>query len=241
MVIYGKKSHISVSLFSGGQDSSICLAWALDNYDYVETIGFNYGQRHIVEMEARKNIINAIKKKFPNFSKKIGTDTILEIDFIKKLCKTSLTEVNKITYDHNNIPSTFVPGRNLLFLTAAASLCFVKNINVIIGGMCESDFSNYPDCTERSVISMENALKIGLGNMNLKIQTPLMHINKAYSWKLAYSIGKELLVNIILEYSHTCYLGDRSNRYEWGYGCGKCPACILRRNGWIEWNLIKKH
>lgn len=233
------ENNSALVMFSGGQDSTICLAWALNKYNHVETIGFDYGQRHIVELEARKNVINSIKHNFPGISKKLGNDCIINMGFLKNLCKTSLTSHSEITIDKYNMPNTFVPGRNLIFLVAAATLAYSMNINSIIGGMCETDFSQYPDCKEDTILSMQNTLRLGIGNKNLKIETPLMHIKKSSSWELAYKLGKQTLIDIILEYTHTCYLGDRTQRNSWGYGCGECPSCLLRRDGWEHWSSTK--
>jgi 7-cyano-7-deazaguanine synthase len=220
-------------LFSGGQDSTVCLAWALDRFHRVETVGFHYGQRHEVELTQR-GIIRDEVAKLGDWGARLGPDTMIALPELGRLSETALTRDREIAFEVNGLPNTFVPGRNLLFLTYAAALAYRRGIPTLVGGMCETDYSGYPDCRQATMAAMENALALGL-DYPLTIETPLMHVDKAGTWALAETLGGAALTDIVIEHSHTCYLGDRSQRHEWGYGCGTCPACQLRANGYVQW------
>ncbi len=217
-------------LFSGGQDSATCLAWALDRYQRVETIGFNYGQRHAVELECRFTFLKALRERYPAWGEKLGDDHMLDMSLLGHISDTALTQAKAIEFEKTGLPNTFVPGRNLLFLTFAAALAYRRGLSVLVGGMCETDYSGYPDCRDDTLKALQVALSLGL-DARMVVETPLMWIDKAKTWRLAESLGGQDLVSLILEESHTCYLGDRSQRHAWGYGCGQCPACDLRRTG----------
>lgn len=218
-------------LFSGGQDSATCLAWALDRFEKVETIGFNYQQRHSIELECRKSFIKHLRVDFPDWSYKLGEDHVLDISVLGNISDTAMTSEVAIEMQENGLPSTFVPGRNLLFLTFAGALAYRRGLKHLIGGMCETDYSGYPDCRDDTLKALQVALTLGMDN-RFVIHTPLMWIDKAKTWELALNLGGHSFVDLILEETHTCYLGDRTSRHEWGYGCGSCPACELRRQGW---------
>ena len=221
-------------LFSGGQDSATCLAWALDRFERVETVGFDYGQRHAVELEAREAVRAAICEGFPQWRERLGEDRILDIRSFGAIGETAMTADRAIEVDARGLPTTFVPGRNLVFLTYAAAVADRRGLSHLVGGMCETDFSGYPDCRRQTMDAMEQALRLGM-DRPLAIDTPLMKLTKAETWALAKQLGGEALVEIILEDSHTCYLGERSERHAYGYGCGRCPACQLRAQGWDAW------
>ena len=220
-------------LFSGGQDSTTCLAWALDRYDTVETIGFDYGQRHSVELECRKTVIEEIRLNFPDWSKRLGVDHMLDIKLLGQISDTALTESKAIEVQKNGLPNTFVPGRNLMFFTFAAAVAYRRGLEVLVGGMCETDYSGYPDCRDNTLKSMQVSLSLGLDSP-MVIETPLMWIDKAATWKMAQQLGGNKLVHLIQEHTHTCYLGDHTTKNTWGYGCGTCPACELRRSGYLS-------
>ncbi len=220
-------------LFSGGQDSTVCLAWALERYDRVETAGFDYGQRHAVELQQRETILAALRER-PEFAVKLGLDTVLQLPALGEISDTALTRDTQITFAASGLPTTFVPGRNLLFLTYAAALAYRRGIGTLVGGMCETDFSGYPDCRRATIDALEGALSLGL-DRTLAIETPLMSLDKAATWALAHELGGDDFIALIVEHSHTCYLGDRSRHHDWGYGCGTCPACELRAKGWQQW------
>ncbi|MEM6912564.1 MAG: 7-cyano-7-deazaguanine synthase QueC [Pseudomonadota bacterium] len=221
-------------LFSGGQDSATCLAWALDRYDAVETIGFTYGQRHSVEMEARQNVREAICAEFPTWNAKLGSDTVIDLSFLSALGETGMTADVAIKVEENGLPNTFVPGRNLAFLVAAGALAYRRGCDALIGGMCETDYSGYPDCREAAIQAQAQALRLGM-DQSFSVETPLMHLSKAETWALADELGGATLTTIIEEQTHTCYLGVREQRHPWGYGCGTCPACELRAMGHVAW------
>ena len=221
----------SIVLFSGGQDSSACLVWALQNYKEVQTVGFDYGQRHKVELKCRKNLLKKLNLMSDNFIGKLSTDHIVNLEEMKNISNSSLLNSNKIEVLANGLPSSFVPGRNLIFLNYAAIISYKNSIQNIIGGMCETDFSGYPDCRNDTIISMQESLSLGMDEKFI-IKTPLMFKSKDEIWDLIYKAGGKGLIDVILEESHTCYKGDRSNRYPWGYGCKSCPACELRIKGW---------
>jgi 7-cyano-7-deazaguanine synthase len=220
-------------LFSGGQDSTVCLAWALDRYERVETIGFHYGQRHDVELAQRK-IIRSKLARLEDFAKRLGADTVLDLPALQSISDTALTRETEITFAATGLPTTFVPGRNLLFFTYAAALAYRRGIRTLVGGMCETDFSGYPDCRNDTIQTLAQALSLGLATP-VSVETPLMYIDKAGTWEMASKLGGDDFMQIIVEDTHTCYMGDRTNRHEWGYGCGICPACDLRAKGWTEW------
>ncbi|MBI05803.1 MAG: 7-cyano-7-deazaguanine synthase QueC [Rhodospirillaceae bacterium] len=221
-------------LFSGGQDSTTCLAWALEQYIQVETIGFDYGQRHSVELECRPRILDRIKDDFPNWRDKLGQDQMIDISVLGEISETALTRDTAIQMEENGLPSTFVPGRNLIFLTMAGAVAYRRAAKHIVGGMCETDFSGYPDCRDDALKAMQLALNIGMDG-RFVIDSPLMWINKSQTWQLAEQLGGSELVSLILEDTHSCYFGDRTNRHEWGYGCAACPACDLRKSGYQEY------
>jgi 7-cyano-7-deazaguanine synthase len=221
-------------LFSGGQDSTTCLAWALERYAQVETVSFDYGQRHRIELDARLMVLAEVRKKFPIWSDKLGKDHLIDLTVLGAMSNTALTSGVEIKMTAAGLPNTFVPGRNLLFLTFAAALGYRRELTVIVGGMCETDFSGYPDCRDDTVKALQVAVSLGMGQ-RFTFETPLMWIDKAATWQLASDLGGAALVNIILEESHTCYLGERGKRHAWGYGCGQCPACVLRQSGYERW------
>jgi 7-cyano-7-deazaguanine synthase len=222
-------------LFSGGQDSSVCLAWALARYERVETVGFDYGQRHAVELEARRAVRDRIVTQFPQWASRLGPDYMLDIRSFGAVAESALTAERAIEGTERGLPATFVPGRNLVFFTYAAALADQRGLNGLVGGMCETDFSGYPDCRRDTLDAMERALNLGMAR-DFRIETPLMHLTKAQTWALAKALGGERLVEVIVSESHTCYRGERGSLHPWGYGCGTCPACELREKGWREWD-----
>ncbi len=221
-------------LFSGGQDSTTCLALALSKYERVETIAFDYRQRHSVELQARLRVLEQIKLQFPQWAHKLGEDHLLDLGVLGQVSETSLTRDVAFKMESSGLPNTFVPGRNLLFLTLAAALAYRRDLQVMVTGVCETDFSGYPDCRDDTMKAMQLALSLGMDKRFL-IETPLMWIDKADTWALAASLGGQPLVDLIIEHTHTCYLGDRVHRHVWGYGCGECPACDLRAKGYDRW------
>ena len=224
-------------LFSGGQDSTVCLASALQKFEHVETVGFDYGQRHHVEL-AQRAIIRS-KLAIPGTEgATLGPDTMLSLPEFKSISETALTRDTEIAFAATGLPTTFVPGRNILFLTYAAALAYRRGITTLIGGMCETDFSGYPDCRNDTVQATAKALSLAL-DTPLTIETPLMFIDKAGTWELADKLGGDALISLIVEDTHTCYQGDRTHRHPWGYGCGTCPACALRSKGWETWQTRK--
>ncbi|ATQ41916.1 7-cyano-7-deazaguanine synthase QueC [Caulobacter mirabilis] len=221
-------------LFSGGQDSTACLAWALARYDRVETVGFDYGQRHIVEMTARQDVRGAVSARFPDWAARLGEDHVLDIRGFGAVAESALTADRAIEMTERGLPSTFVPGRNLVFLTYAAALADRRGLKALVGGMCETDFSGYPDCRRDTLDALETALNLGM-DRDFRIETPLMRLTKAQTWALAKGLGGETLVELTVADSHTCYRGERGARHAWGHGCGECPACDLRAAGWSAW------
>jgi 7-cyano-7-deazaguanine synthase len=226
-------SKRALVLFSGGQDSAVCLAWALDRFDYVETVGFDYGQRHHVEMQAREAVRTGVAAAFPDWATRLGPDTVLDIRSFGAVAESALTREREIERNESGLPSTFVPGRNLVFLVYAAALADRRGLTHLVGGMCETDFSGYPDCRRDTLEAMQTALNLGM-DQGFVVDTPLMHLTKAETWALAKSLGGEVLVDLILDESHTCYLGRR-DPHAWGKGCGTCPACELRAAGYETW------
>ena len=227
--------HKALIMFSGGQDSATCLAWALERYDYIETVGFNYEQRHAVEMSSRQIVLKSFKTGFPNWAEKLGEDHIVDLSALGAISETSLTRDVEITLSKDGLPSTFVPGRNLIFLNFAAALGYRRDLTTLIGGMCEADFSGYPDCRIETLNAQMKAISLGMDKA-FKLETPLMNLSKAGAWDMADKLGGQALVEIILEDTHTCYLGERGTRHDWGYGCGSCPACELRAQGWKKYS-----
>jgi 7-cyano-7-deazaguanine synthase len=221
-------------LFSGGQDSTTCLALALDRFDRVETIGFDYGQRHRIELDQRTKILAKLVAIKPGWGARLGEDHCLDLGLLGQISATAMTRDVSISIDANGLPNTFVPGRNLLFLTFAAAVAYRRGLRHIVGGMCETDFSGYPDCRDTTVKAMQVALNLGM-EKNFVLDTPLMWLDKAATWLLAEKLGGAALIDLIIEETHTCYLGERGQRHAWGYGCGTCPACRLRAEGWRKY------
>ena len=218
-------------LFSGGQDSATCLAWALARFARVETIGFDYGQRHHVELACRAGLIAELTARFPAWAARLGEDHMLRLDALAEVSDTALTREAEIVLRADGLPNTFVPGRNLLFVTFAATVAYRRGLRHLVAGMCETDYSGYPDCRDDTLKALQVAINLGM-DRRFVLHTPLMWRDKAATWALAETLGGRALVELIVEQSHTCYLGDRSRRHPWGYGCGACPACDLRRGGW---------
>jgi 7-cyano-7-deazaguanine synthase len=226
-------------LFSGGQDSTTCLAWALARFAAVETIGFDYGQRHRIELDCRGAVIDRLRREFPAWDGKLGADHIIDLGVLGKVSDTALTRDTAIAFAQSGLPNTFVPGRNLLFVTFAATVGYRRGARHLIGGMCETDYSGYPDCRDDTLKALRAALSLGMDH-RFVIDTPLMWRDKAATWALAEALGGDALVELIVEETHSCYLGDRAHRHPWGYGCGNCPACELRRRGWERFIGTKK-
>ena len=218
-------------LFSGGQDSTTCLAWALARYAHVETIGFDYGQRHAIELSVRPALRQKLPSVSPAWATRLGPDHMIDLSLIAQISDTAMTQEIEIVMQENGLPNTFVPGRNLLFMTVAATVAYRRGLDVLVGGMCETDFSGYPDCRDDTMKALQVALNLGMAT-RLKIETPLMWLDKAATWRLAQDLGGAALVDLIREDTHTCYLGERGALHDWGYGCGTCPACALRARGY---------
>jgi len=218
-------------LFSGGQDSATCLAWALARFAAVETVGFDYGQRHRVELACRDAIRTRLSREFPEWAGKLGEDHVIDLSALGRLSDTALTRDRAIAFEQSGLPNTFVPGRNLLFFTFAAALGYRRGIKHLVGGMCETDYSGYPDCRDDTLKSLQATLSLGMDH-RFVVHTPLMWRDKAATWALARDLGGTPLVELVRDESHSCYQGDREHRHDWGYGCGQCPACALRRRGW---------
>lgn len=221
-------------LLSGGQDSAIALAWALDRFACVETVGFDYGQRHAVELGARQAVRRKLAAAFPHWAEKLGPDALVDAGGLKDLGETAMTHETEIVLAEDGLPTTFVPGRNLVFLVFAGGLAYRRNLGMLVAGMCEADYSGYPDCRDATLSVQMEALRLGTES-DLRLEMPLMHIDKAESWRLAEKLGGEALVEIVNEHTHTCYRGLRATRHDWGYGCGDCPACKLRAKGWAKY------
>ncbi|RCX08551.1 7-cyano-7-deazaguanine synthase QueC [Extensimonas vulgaris] len=221
-------------LFSGGQDSTTCLAWALERFALVETVGFNYGQRHHVEMHARTQVLGALRAQFPVWGARLGQDHVIDLSVLGRISDTALTRDVAIQMDAAGLPNTFVPGRNLLFFQLAAALGYRRGLHTLVGGMCETDYSGYPDCRDDTIKALQVAVSLGMGQ-HFTFDTPLMWLDKAQTWELAHALGGQALVDIVIEHTHTCYLGERGVRHAWGYGCGHCPACALRQAGYERW------
>jgi 7-cyano-7-deazaguanine synthase len=225
-------------LFSGGQDSTVCLGWALDRYSRVETVGFDYGQRHGVEMDCRARVRAGIARLFPAWAGRLGPDHMLDVTSFGAIADTALTSDAEIEMLASGLPSTFVPARNLVFFTYAAALGYRRGLHALVGGMCETDYSGYPDCRDATLRALEQAIRLGT-EIPFTIETPLMRLSKAETWTLAEQLGGEAFVDLIVEETHTCYRGMRGLRHDWGYGCGACPACELRARGFTAWQTAR--
>jgi 7-cyano-7-deazaguanine synthase len=232
------ESVTALVLFSGGQDSTVCLGWALERFERVETIGFDYGQRHRVELDVRPKIREKIAVIKPEWKARLGDDHVLKLDALAAISETALTRDVEIEIGANGLPTTFVPGRNLIFLAYAGALAYRRGASHLVAGMCETDYSGYPDCRNESVQTMARALALGM-DKELLIETPLMRIDKAQTFAMAQKIGGDAFIRLVVDDTHSCYLGDRSHRHDWGYGCGECPACRLRAQGWEKWIASK--
>lgn len=226
-------SSRALVLFSGGQDSTTCLAWALSRYAQVETIGFDYRQRHAIELSVRPGLLQKMRTLSPDWNSRLGDDHMIDLSLLSHISDTALTSDVAITMQENGLPNTFVPGRNLLFMTVAATVAYRRGLDVLVGGMCETDFSGYPDCRDDTMKALQVTLNLGMST-RLKIDTPLMWIDKAETWRLAQELGGPALVDLIRTDTHTCYLGERGALHDWGHGCGTCPACELRARGYRQ-------
>jgi 7-cyano-7-deazaguanine synthase len=227
-------SSSALVLFSGGQDSTTCLAWALSRYRRVETLGFDYRQRHAIELSVRPGLLQQMRHLSPDWNARLGEDHMVDLSLLSHISDTALTSDVEIAMQENGLPNTFVPGRNLMFMTIAATIAYRRGIDVLVGGMCETDFSGYPDCRDDTMKALQVALNLGMAT-RLKIETPLMWITKAETWKLAHDLGGQALLDLIRNDTHTCYLGERGAPHAWGHGCGHCPACVLRARGYEEY------
>lgn len=219
-------------LFSGGQDSTTCLAWALERFAHVETVAFDYRQRHRIELDQRLEVLAEIRRNFPRWAEKLGQDHFIDMGVLGQISETSLTRDVAFAMEKDGLPNSFVPGRNLLFFTFAAAVAWRRDIRNLVGGMCETDFSGYPDCRDNTIKALQVALNLGM-DRSFVLHTPLMWLDKAETWRLARELGGPVLVDLILEHTHTCYASERGPRHEWGHGCGECPACALRKRGFI--------
>ena len=224
-------SKSALVLFSGGQDSTTCLAWALERFDRVETVGFDYGQRHTAELDARPRVLSGLRALSGKWAAALGADHLLPLNTLKAIGGSALLENTAFTTGERGLPTSFVPGRNLFFLIAAAALGYRRGIEDLVGGMCETDFSGYPDCRDATIQSAARTLSLGLAK-DVRVHTPLMWIDKKATWSMARALGGDALVDLIVEETVTCYEGNRALRHAWGYGCGKCPACGLRKAGY---------
>lgn len=230
-VLSTRRHEGALVLFSGGQDSTTCLAWALETFDHVETMGVNYGQRHTVEMRCRKNVLAAMLATKADWAARLGPDHVLDMGLLGQISECALTRETALEFEENGVPNTFVPARNLIFFTFAAALAYRRGLRVLVGGMCETDYSGYADCRDTTLKSLQASLSLGL-DKPITIETPLMWLSKAQTWQLAEELGGSHFVTMIREVTHTCYMGDREHWHEWGWGCGECPACKLRAAGW---------
>lgn len=228
-----RSSSRALVLFSGGQDSTTCLAWALTRYAQVETIGFDYHQRHAIELQMRPHLLQQLRAQCADWAQRLGEDHVLDLSLIAQISDTAMTQNVAIVMQENGLPNTFVPGRNLLFMIVAATVAYRRGLDVLVGGMCETDFSGYPDCRDDTMKALQVALNLGMAT-RIKLETPLMWIDKAATWQLAQTLGGSALVDLIREHTHTCYLGERGTLHDWGYGCGTCPACALRLRGYRQ-------
>ncbi len=230
----GLSGETALVLFSGGQDSTVCLAWALQRFETVETVGFQYGQRHVVELDVRPALRDALRGLDPTWARRLGDDHMIDLASLGQISDTALTRDVAIEMADSGLPTTFVPGRNLVFLTFAAALAYRRGARHLVAGMCETDYSGYPDCRDDTIKAMQVALTLGM-DRRFVVHTPLMWIDKSATFALAQEIGGERLVQAVVELTHSCYRGDRSRRHDWGYGCGECPACELRAAGYAKW------
>jgi 7-cyano-7-deazaguanine synthase len=218
-------------LLSGGQDSTTCLGWALDHFDAIETIGFAYGQRHAIELDMRPNLLEQFRSNFPVWATRLGDDHLIDLAVLGTVSETALTRDTRIAMQANGLPNTFVPGRNLIFVTFAAAVAYRRGLKHLVVGVCETDYSGYPDCRDDTMKAMQLALNLGM-ETRFVVHTPLMWRDKAATWQLARDLGGDVLVDIIRDQTHTCYEGDRTHKFDWGYGCAECPACKLRADGY---------
>lgn len=222
-----EKTNKAVVIFSGGQDSTTCLFWALKKFDKVEAITFNYGQKHNVEIEQSKIICDYFKVK----------QTIIDMTFLNTIVESALTsngDVNQL--NEKGLPSSFVPNRNQLFITLAHSYAQKIGAENLVTGVCQTDYSGYPDCRDNFITSVERTTNLG-SDSKIRIHTPLMYLTKGQTFELADNIG---YLKEVIELSHTCYNGNREHKYSWGYGCQNCPACNLRQNGYEDFLTTKK-
>lgn len=226
-------SETALVLFSGGQDSTVCLAWALERFSRVETIGFDYGQRHAIELSVRARLREKMSALNSGWAARLGDDHMIKLDALAAISDTALTRQTAIEIADSGLPTTFVPGRNLMFFCFAGALAYRRGARHLVAGMCETDYSGYPDCRDDTIKAMQVALTLGL-DKRVAIHTPLMWIDKAETFALAVEIGGEAFLDLLIEESHSCYLGDRTRRHDWGYGCGTCPACQLRAQGFAK-------
>ena len=230
-------SRRALVLFSGGQDSATCFAWALSRYGHVETLGFDYGQRHRVELDCRTKLREGLLAMQAQWTGRLGDDHLLHVDVLGQLGASAMTDDVAIAMQADGLPNTFVPGRNLLFFTLAAALAYRRGLDVLVGGMSQTDYSGYPDCRDNTLKALQVALSLGV-DRPLTLETPLMWIDKAETWALTHALGGDALVELVRRDSHSCYLGQREQLHSWGYGCGTCPACQLRARGWEQWNEL---
>jgi 7-cyano-7-deazaguanine synthase len=233
----GLSPDTALVLFSGGQDSTVCIAWALEQFARVETVGFDYGQRHSVELAMRPRVRERLAALRADWAARLGEDHMVRLDALAAISETALTREVAIHIAQDGLPTTFVPGRNLAFLAFAGALAYRRGAKHLVAGMCETDFSGYPDCRDDTIKAMQLALNLGM-DRRFVVHTPLMWIDKAATFELAHEIGGDALVELVVEETHTCYLGDRSRRHPWGYGCGECPACRLRADGFAKWKAM---
>lgn len=229
-----ENSGTALVLFSGGQDSTLCLAWALERYASVETIGFDYGQSHKVELDCRTTVRTRLADAFPPWGERLGPDHLLHLNALGEISETALTRDQEIVMGEYGLPTSFVPGRNLLFLIYAAAVGYRRGAGHLVGGMCETDFSGYPDCRDETLKALTHAISLGMDSP-FTLETPLMWIDKAETWAMTESLGGKALIDLVIEETHTCYKGDRQHRHAWGYGCDDCPACELRARGFSTW------
>jgi 7-cyano-7-deazaguanine synthase len=234
----GLSPDTALVLFSGGQDSTVCIAWALEQFARVETVGFDYGQRHSVELAMRPRVRERLAALRADWAARLGEDHMVRLDALAAISETALTREVAIHIAQDGLPTTFVPGRNLAFLAFAGALAYRRGAKHLVAGMCETDFSGYPDCRDDTIKAMQLALNLGM-DRRFVVHTPLMWIDKAATFELAHELGGDVLVDLVVEETHTCYLGDRSRRHVWGYGCGECPACRLRADGFAKWKATR--
>lgn len=232
-------ADMALVLFSGGQDSTVCLAWALERFTSVETVGFDYGQRHAVELSVRTRLRARMGALNADWKARLGEDHLVKLDALATISETALTRETAIALGDSGLPTTFVPGRNLIFFCFAGALAYRRGARHLVAGMCETDYSGYPDCRDETIKAMQVALTLGLDKC-VTIHTPLMWVDKADTFAMAEQIGGKAFLDLVIEDSHSCYRGDRSQRHEWGYGCGTCPACQLRAQGFVKFTSRRK-